>query len=395
MTEASAPAQDPVRVDVAVAGGGAAGLAAAIALSRQGWDVAVIGPTAPRRDGRTIALMDGSVRILQQIGVWPALEPLASPLVTLTIIDDTGALFRAPPTSFQAGELGLDAFGQNIEAAPLTAALAEAADQRPGLSRIDDSAASLRTNPDKVVLSLKSGRRVEAALVVGADGRHSLVREAAGIRAREWSYTQTAVTAILAHERPHHDTSTEFHTREGPFTLVPMQGRRSSLVWLLAPEKAERVAALDDAAFAAAVEKQAQSILGAMRLDGPRGAVPMGGVTVDRFAGERSALVGEAAHVFPPIGAQGLNLGLRDVAALAKAVGPVGGDPGAPDRLAAYDRARRIDVRSRTAAVDLLNRSLLSGFLPVDIARGLGLMALSSIGPLRRFAMRQGLGTAP
>lgn len=382
----------PDQVDIAVVGGGAVGLAAAIALSRQGWDVALVGPTAARRDGRTVALMEGSLRILDDLGVWSTLAPLASPLATLTIIDDTGGLFRAPPVSFHAGELGLDVFGQNIEVAALTEALSDAAARRPGLARIDALATRVSLGEDGGEVTLATGATLRASLLVGAEGRESLVRDAAGIGARRWSYPQTALTAILAHDRPHHDTSTEFHTRQGPFTLVPMQGNRSSLVWLVEPARAEHLAALDDEAFAAAVERQAQSMLGRMRVDGPRGAVPMSGLSVNGFAGERCAVIGEAAHVFPPIGAQGLNLGLRDVAALAKATGPVGSDPGAPARLAAFDRARRLDVATRTTAVDALNRSLLAGFLPVDMARGLGLMALSAIGPLRRFAMRQGLG---
>ena len=228
--------------------------------------------------------------------------------------------------------------------------------------------------------------------MAGADGRSSPVREAAGITSRPWDYDQAAVTAILAHDRSHRDTSTEFHTRNGPFTLVPLQGRRSSLVWLTKPDHARRLSAMEPDAFALAVERQAQSMLGRMRLDGPRGLVPMSGLSVDRFTAPRIALLGEAAHVFPPIGAQGLNLGLRDAAALAKALGEPGGDAGGPAGLAAYEASRGPDVRTRTTAVDVLNRSLLAGLMPVDALRGAGLMALASIGPLRRFVMRQGLG---
>jgi 2-octaprenyl-6-methoxyphenol hydroxylase len=235
---------------------------------------------------------------------------------------------------------------------------------------------------------------IEASLAVAADGRRSRLRQQARIRTRPWAYPQTALATILAHEREHRDTSTEFHTRSGPFTLVPLQGRRSSLVWVTAPAEAQRLSAQDDAALARAIERQAHSMLGAMRIDGPRGLVPLSGLSVERYFAPRLALVGEAAHVFPPIGAQGLNLGLRDVAALRDAVVDSrtrGDDPGSDETLRAYQSGRDLDVRLRTAAVDGLNRTLLSDFLPADLLRGAGLLAVSGIGPLRRAVMREGI----
>jgi 2-octaprenyl-6-methoxyphenol hydroxylase len=202
------------------------------------------------------------------------------------------------------------------------------------------------------------------------------------------------LTTILAHDRDHRETSTEFHTRQGPFTLVPLPGRRSSLVWVTSPERARSLAELPDDALALAIERQAQSVLGAMRIDGPRGVVPLSGLSVAQYWAPRLALVGEAAHVFPPIGAQGLNLGLRDVAALRDAAvdaREAGRDPGSDDALTAYQRSRDLDVRLRTTAVDSLNRTLLTGFLPADFLRGAGLLALSGIGPLRRAVMREGV----
>ncbi len=385
---------DLERADIGVVGGGAAGLAAGIALARRGWSVTLVAPPPQRADGRTVALMAGSVSFLAKIGAWDAVAPHASPLASLCIIDDTGSLFRAPPVTFHAGELGLDAFGHNVENTALVTALADIARDTAGLALVQGSVDAVELEADEGRLQLSGGRSIAVRLVVGADGRTSRVRAAAGIEASEWSYDQSAVTAILAHDRPHRDTSTEFHTRQGPFTLVPLEGRRSSLVWLTTPRRAEELCALPPEDFAREVERQAHSMLGSMRLDGPRGAVAMGGLSVDRFSAGRAALVGEAAHVFPPIGAQGLNLGLRDVAALAKALGEPPADPGLPSALDAYDRSRAGDVRTRTFAVDALNRSLLAGLLPVDAARGAGLLALQSIAPLRRFVMRQGLGAA-
>lgn len=389
---AHAPATSGTGCDVVVVGGGAAGLSAGVALARAGREVTLVAQPPQRADGRTVALMAGSVAFLTRIGAWEAIAPHASPLASLSIIDDTGAILRAPPITFHAAELGLDAFGFNVESTTLVRALAEVAAATAGLRLVEGSVEAVRIDDAGVDLSLADGATVTARLVVGADGRGSRVRTAAGIATREWSYDQDAVTAIFAHSRPHRDTSTEFHTRHGPFTLVPLSGRRSSLVWLTRPARARELHDLPADAFAREVERQAHSLLGAMRLDGPRGVVPMGGLTAERFSGPRVALVGEAAHVFPPIGAQGLNLGLRDVADLVASTGRPGGDPGAAAAMADYDRRRAGDVRLRTLAVDALNRSLLAGLLPVDALRGAGLMALAALPPLRRFVMRQGLG---
>ena len=345
--------------------------------------------------GRTVALLDGSVRFLDALGAWPAVAPHAAPLAVLQIIDDTGSLFRPPPVRFAAGEIGLDAFGWNVESARLVAALRAVAREAPGLTLVEADAEAVALGADGVRLTLADGGGVAAALAVGADGARSRVREAAGIATRVRDLPQAALTALLAHERPHGDVSTEFHTREGPFTLVPLPGgRRSSLVWLARSARAEDLAALPDAAFAAAAERQAHAMLGRMRVDGPRGRVAMRTLSVARQAGPRSALVGEAAHVFPPIGAQGLNLGLRDAAALRDVLVPAhlaGEDLGARATLDRYARARSLDVRTRAAAVGALNGSLLTDLLPLDLMRGAGLVALSALGPLRRAVMREGV----
>jgi 2-octaprenyl-6-methoxyphenol hydroxylase len=312
----------------------------------------------------------------------------------MRIIDDTGSLFRPPPASFRAGEIGLDAFGWNVENATLVEKLAEAAQDCENLTHVPEFATGFEADGTEATLTLADGTTIRASLVVAADGRNSRLRQIAGISTQTWSYPQSAVTVILAHDRDHWETSTEFHTRYGPFTLVPLSGRRSSLVWVTSKADAERLSQLDDAAFALAIERQAQSHLGAMRIDGPRGLVPMTGLSVNRYRAQRLALVGEAAHVFPPIGAQGLNLGFRDAASLRDAVidgQSEGNDPGSEDTLARYQRSRDLDVRLRTAAVDGLNRTLLTGMIPTDFLRGAGLLALSNIGPLRRIVMREGV----
>lgn len=378
------------QVDIAIVGAGAVGLAAALALSREGRSVALLGPVATPRDGRTVALLDGSWRMLAELGVQDALLEKAAPLEVMRLVDDSGSLFRQPPVEFRASEIGLEAFGWNIENADLTGILAEKTAALSGLRMIPGFVRAIEPEADGVRLAGEGFIPLKAGLVVGADGRNSQVRAAAGIESRDWRYPQIALTAIFEHRRDHQETSTEFHTRKGPCTIVPLPGRRSSLVWLVDPEEAAALTALDDAAFALRVERQVQSLLGAMTASGPRGKVPMGGLSVERFGAGRMALIGEAAHVFPPIGAQGLNLGLRDVAALSEALSGVA-DAGAASVIADYDRARQADVRLRTGAVDMLNRTLLTDLLPADLMRGAGLLALSRIGPLRRLVMRQGL----
>lgn len=375
--------------DVAIVGPGPVGAAAALGMAQKGFRVALIGPSSARRDGRTVALMDGSWRLLAGLGVTERLEDKVAPLATMRLVDDTGSLFRRPPTEFKAHEIGLDQFGWNVETATLSAALLDAVAGEPAITRLENSVSGMRADEDMAHLDLADGTALDAKLVAGADGRRSVVRAATGIGGKDWQYPQAALTTIIRHSRAHRDVSTEFHTRSGPCTTVPLLGRRSSIVWMVTPEEGERLMGLDDGALGLAIEERTHSILGAVSIDGPRGLVPMVGLSVERFSAKRTALIGEAAHVFPPIGAQGLNLGLRDVAALVEVADAR--DPGAADGLAAYERSRASDVRTRTGAVDALNRSLLSDLLPVDFARGLGLLALDSIAPLRRFVMRQGL----
>lgn len=378
----------------AVVGGGASGLIAALALAAGGLPVTLIAP--PRAvDPRATALMDGSVKALEALGVWPRLRPNASPLRVMRLVDDTGRLIRAPEVEFRAGELGLDGFAWNVENEALLAALDAAVAATPGITRRAAGVSAVRESATHATLELDNGEPVDAALVAAADGRNSPCRQAAGIEVTTRAYPQVAVTATLAHSRPHRDISTEFHTRTGPFTLVPLPGNRSSVVCVVSAAEAEALAALDDAAFARAMERKAHSLLGTMRLDSPRGSFPLSQRTATHFARGRIALIGEAAHIIPPIGAQGLNLGVRDAATLAEIASDAvraGRDIGGAEVTEAYERRRRRDVAARGFAIDLFNRSLLTDLLPVAGLRGLGLYVLGRSPGLRRLVMREGVG---
>lgn len=385
--------------DVLIGGSGIAGLTSAIAFAQAGFDVVCCGKDERISGGRTVAMLERSVVYLESLGLWPAIRGDAAPLRVLRIIDDTGALFPPRPIEFHSSEIGLEAFGWNIENDGLAGALAEEAARTPSLERMNAAVAQYNFSRQKALARLDDGVLVAAALVIGADGRNSRARRSAGLPARTQHYPQRALTAFLSHRLPHRDVSTEFHTRNGPFTLVPLpataeSAHRSSLVWLMSSEDARRRGALTEVELEREIERQARSILGAVRLELRPGVFPMVRQIVPKIVSNRLALVGDAAHAFPPIGAQGLNLGLRDVQAIVASAleARAGGrDIGGEAALRIYERARRGDVAIRTGFVHGLNQALLTRFAPVDFARGAGLAALGAIGPLRRFVMREGI----
>jgi 2-octaprenyl-6-methoxyphenol hydroxylase len=339
--------------------------------------------------------MDQSLAFLDAIGVWPDCAAAAAPLRRLTLVDATDNLFRAAPLTFSAEEIGLARFGENLPLDVLSASLERHASTTPGLSRRTGTATGFRLSEGRATVSFATGGDVQAAAIIGADGADSPVRQAAGIAVRRWSYPQVALVCILAHKAPHGDTSTEFHTREGPLTLVPMPGNHAAVVWVMAPWRARRLQRVDDLALAAALDRATHGLLGSLTVTGARGFIPMSGMSAEQVGKGHVLLVGEAAHVFPPIGAQGLNLGFTDArvaADLVAAAARSGGDTvwqGIGER---YHSARAGDIAVLTRAVDMLNRTLLADFLPFDLLRGLGLAALARFGPLRRLVMRKGVG---
>jgi 2-octaprenyl-6-methoxyphenol hydroxylase len=380
--------------DVAVVGGGPAGLAAALALAETGARTALVARRVPYGDNRTTALLGGSVAFLESLDVWRRCADKAAALTTMRLVDDTGRLIRAPEVKFVCSEIGLETFGYNIENRELMIALEARAAELTNLIRIDDEADTVSPDEMQVQVRTRQGQVPVARLIVGADGRQSLCREAAGISVKRRALDQTALTFNIAHSRPHKNMSTEFHTPAGPCVFVPLPGNRSSVVWVNKPRDAERLMALSDEALSDAAEKQSHSILGRVQVEPGRHTFPLAIEQPAQLAKNRIVLVGEAAHVVPPIGAQGLNLGLRDAGDIADVVrdaGMNGADIGAAPVLARFEQIRRSDISSRTFAIDMANRSLLSDLLPMQVIRAAGMHAMGSIGPLRRLAMREGL----
>lgn len=379
--------------EAAVVGAGPAGLIAGLALSEMGLDVTLIGPPADPRDGRTAALFLASIALLKRLGAWPTISCSAEPVSGIRLIDATGGLLRAPEVLFDAREIDEVAFGYNIPNVAITSALEGLC--RGRLRRVVTAAVTdVAIGADHVSLTTADGESYRARLVAAADGRQSACRAAAGIKTRQWQYDQGAVVCTFSHTRPHHDVSTEFHRSAGPLTVVPAHGLTSNLVWVDTMAECARIGALDDSAFGAELAHHLQGLLGTISLTTQRRVFPLSGQTAEPMGQNRVALIGEAGHVIPPIGAQGLNLSFRDAATLADVVSEAraqGDDIGSREVLERYSNARRFDVTSRVWTVDLLNRSLISGFAPVHLLRGLGLFAIGAIAPLRRQLMREGI----
>ncbi len=385
---------DQTIYDAIVIGGGPVGLAGTIALAQAGITVALVARRKPYPDNRTTALLGGTIDFLQQLDVWRRCETEAAALRTMRLVDNTDRLIRAPEVRFAADEIGLDAFGYNLANRHLVAALEARAAEIDRIARYDDDADSVEIEADTVTVRTRDGATLRGRLIAGADGRQSICRAAAGIGISRRPLRQTALTFNIAHARPHHDTSTEFHTANGPCVFVPLPGNRSSVVWVTTPGDAARLMALDDAGLATEAERMMHAMLGRLTVEPGRHSFPLAIEQPQRFADNRVVLLGEAAHVLPPIGAQGLNLGLRDAADIAAIVAEAlarAEDIGGAATLARFDRTRRSDIVSRTLAIDFANRSLLSAFLPVQVARAAGLHLLNAVGPLRRIAMREGL----
>jgi 2-octaprenyl-6-methoxyphenol hydroxylase len=386
-------AEQNQRYDAAIAGGGPAGLASAILLAGSGLHVAVVAHP-PVVDARTVALMQPSIRLLRHIGVWPGLLcSHAQPLRKLTLVDDTGGYLAAPRVTFAAEELGHEAFGWNIPLDKLTEVLRDMAERR-GAVFIEAKAVAVEVVIRIARLGLEQGAAIEATVIVAADGRDSVIRQAAHVTPLQWSYDQAALAASFRHSIPHDDTSIEYLGPSGPLTTVPLPGPRSSLVWMERPSRIAGLMAMSDKDFASEVQAATHGELGLISEVGRRSSFPMRGHIVANFGCGRIMLVGEAAHLLPPIGAQGLNLSLRDAATAAELIEEAwrrNDDIGSQEIVRRYASLRRPDVMTRQAVIHGFNHSLLADFLAGNVVRTASLALASHVPHIRSFIMRQGL----
>lgn len=380
--------------DVVVIGAGPSGLVAGLACAALELKTAIVGPVSNPQDGRSAALFQGSIQLLKNLHIWDALSSHVAPLSAIRLVDATDAIFRAPEVTFHAHEIGLDAFGYAVPNGALTSAM-EAAVTASAITRLTTPAVTtFDLTGTAAHITTTEGKLVSAQLIAAADGRSSPSRAAADIECATWSYDQAAVVTAFEHSRPHGAISTEFHRRSGPLTVVPGPGNTSSLVWVETPDEAHTIAKLSDQAFATALQKHLGGLLGNLTQFSPRRVFPLAGQTARTLGKNRVALIGEAGHVMPPIGAQGLNLSFRDAAVLATFAAEArkrSEDIGGQSLLTKYDTARRADVTGRIWTIDLLNKSLLSDLLPVHLLRGAGLVAMQTLGPLRRRLMQEGM----
>lgn len=400
--------QDPQTetVDVAVIGGGLAGLTQAIALARHGISVTVIDREDPVRalaagfDGRVSAIALASQRLLAAIGLWDHVAE-AQPMWDIRVSDGDSLLF----VHYDHSELGDRPFGYMVENRVMRQAQQAAIAALPNLQLIAPMTAARidRGEPGSgraAEIELADGRRVRARLVIGADGRQSAVRAGAGIRTVDWRYNQTGIVCTVAHELDHEGVAQERFLPAGPFAILPMTDaadgtHRSSLVWTEAPAVAAAIMALDDHGFNAEMRRRFGDGYGAAQVTGPRWSYPLTFLHAERYADHRLVLIGDAAHGIHPIAGQGLNLGLRDVAALTEVLVEahrLGLDIGRTDVLDRYVRWRRVDTVVVSAIMDGLTRLFSTTAAPVRIARDLGLGLVDRIRPLKKVFMRHAMG---
>ncbi|MEO9298767.1 FAD-dependent monooxygenase [Devosia alba] len=379
--------------DAIVVGGGLAGMAAAIAVAKAGLSTIHLAPTAPP-DRRTSALMMPSVEYLRRAGLVESPEALGQALTQIRIIDATRRLIRAPETLFDATEIGLAAFGWNFANSRLLERFHAVAATLANLQTRPLGATALQRLDDGWSVTLSDGTTLSAPLIVGADGKKSLVRSAVGLRTSERQFSQSALVCDLELGRPIGGTSIEFHYPQGPFTLVPAGGNRANLVWIDDADVLLAAQAGGEAQLLGQFAEKSQRLFGSIAMATPSFVFPLSTLSVASAGLDGVVLTGESAHAFPPIGAQGLNLGLRDVADLAEALAGV--DRSKPDWAmtvsADYASRRAADLVRTGGLVDTLFRSLLADMIPAQALRAGGLWALKLAPGLRRQAFDVGMG---
>jgi 2-octaprenyl-6-methoxyphenol hydroxylase len=391
------------RVDVLISGGGMVGLPLGLALAQGGLNTVIVDAAAPAQaldakfDGRVSALAYASVRMLKALGVWDSLAPNAQPIREILVTDGKAGQAASPfSLHFDAEEVGADNLGHIAENRHIRSSLHGCGAQQSHLTLLaPQTVKSLTVEAGGVTAKLADGEEISAALVIAADGRDSPLRVQMGVQVIGWSYPQTGIVATVEHERPHNGVAYEHFLPSGPFAILPMTGNRSSLVWTEARAKAPALLALDEASFNDELAHRFGSHLGKTKSAGPRWSYPLSFHLARDFVRPRFALAGDCAHGIHPIAGQGLNLGLKDAAALAEVLldaARLGRDIGALDTLKRYERWRRFDSFALAASTDALNRLFSNDIAPLRHLRDLGLGIVDSIGPARRFFMRHAGG---
>ena len=389
------------QAEVVVGGAGFAGLALAIAL-RQGlgdpFTVTVADPAlahARSKDPRASAIAAAARRLFEAIEVWDAVAENAQPILDMVVTDSKLDDAVRPTFLTFGGEVeGGEPFAHMIENRHLVDALAEKA-KSLGVELRATPVAGFAAEANSIMVQFAGDETIAARLLVGADGAHSLIREQAGIATHGWNYGQSAIVTTVAHERDHNGRAEEHFLPAGPFAILPLTGRRCSIVWTETSGEAQRIVALADNEFHAELEKRFGLQLGDIEIVGPRRAFPLGLFTARTFIGQRLALVGDAAHIIHPIAGQGLNMGLRDVAALAEAIADaarLGLDPGGPEVLERYQRWRRFDTMTMGVATDGLNRLFSNHSDALRLARDIGLGLVERMPMLKRMFIREAAG---
>jgi 2-octaprenyl-6-methoxyphenol hydroxylase len=393
-----------IRTDMIIIGGGLIGPALALALARPGFRIAIVDRVAAERraepdsDGRAYAIAYGSARLLRTLGVWGAVEDKAQEIRDIHV--DEGIPGGVPLLHFDPRELDEGRVGWIVEDRWLRGALLAAMDEAEGITQLAPvEVAGVDYDGTGATVRLAGGRALSAPLIIACDGRRSTVAEAAGIRRLRWGYAQTGLVNAIAHELPHEGLAHQSFFPGGPFAVLPLPddgaGNRSSLVWSERTAEAERLQALDDAAFTAEIAARIGPRLGRIELVGRRWAYPLDLTLAERYVAPRLVLAGDAAHGIHPIAGQGLNIGLRDVAAMAEVLveaARIGEDIGAANVLERYQRWRRFDATSLALGMDALNRLFSNDNPTARLARNAGLTAVNRIGGLRRAFMREAAG---
>jgi 2-octaprenyl-6-methoxyphenol hydroxylase len=391
--------------DILISGGGVAGLSAAVAFGNAGFSVICVDPSPPVTDRkaagadlRSTAFLQPSVSLLRECGLWDRLGPFAAPLQIMRIVDAGGEAGEARLTKdFDASDISDQPFGYNLPNWLLRREMLAELDRLPTVTFLPGTATTyVLTRESEALVSLSDGQRVSARLLIGADGRQSAVRSALGIGVKTTRYGQKALAFTVSHPIPHNNVSTEVHRSGGPFTLVPLPDHEglpaSAVVWMERGPEIERLRALPDDAFNAEMSLRSCHVLGPLSRDSALTVWPIISQVADSMIGERTALMAEAAHVMPPIGAQGLNMSLADLACLLDLAQADRDGLGGQKMLHAYRSKRHLDIKARVAGVDALNRASMIGAPALRDLRAGMLNALYSLRPVRKTLMHAGLG---